>query len=39
YVHSHTSIIHKEDYLATVKLIVEVIKRLDTKTVNQITYL
>jgi len=39
YVHSHTSIIHKEDYLATVKLIVEVSKRLDAKTVNQITYL
>lgn len=38
YLHSHTSIIHKEDYLNTVKLVVEVIKRLDADTVNKIIY-
>jgi len=38
YIHSHTSIISKKDYENGVKLIVELIKRLDRKTVDQITY-
>ena len=38
YMHSHTSIIHYEDYLNTVKLMTEVIKRLDEKTVNEILF-
>lgn len=38
YIHSHTSIINYKDYENGVKLIVELIKRLDRKTVNEITY-
>jgi putative aminopeptidase FrvX len=38
YIHSHTSMIHRDDYENTVKLIVEVIKRLDRQTVDQITF-
>lgn len=38
YIHSHTSMIHKDDYLNAVKLIVEVIKQLDRDTVNKITF-
>lgn len=38
YMHSHTSIIHYDDYLNAVKLIIEVIKRLDYQTINTITY-
>lgn len=38
YIHSHTSMIHRDDYENAVKLIVEVIKRLDRETVNRITY-
>ncbi|MCK9470793.1 MAG: M42 family metallopeptidase [Bacilli bacterium] len=38
YIHSHTSILHKEDYENAVKLIVEVIKKLDRETVNKITF-
>ncbi|MDD3171694.1 MAG: M42 family metallopeptidase [Bacilli bacterium] len=38
YLHSHTSIIHVDDYLNAVKLIVEVIKRLDEEVVNKIIY-
>ena len=38
YMHSHTSIIHYEDYLNTVKLMTEGIKRLDEKTVNEILF-
>jgi endoglucanase len=38
YIHSHSSIIHRDDYENTVKLIVEVIKRLDRNTVDQLTY-
>jgi len=36
YMHSHTSIIHYEDFENTVKLMVAVIKRLNQETVNQI---
>ncbi len=38
YLHSHTSIIHEDDYNNTVKLITEIIKRLDKETVDKITY-
>ena len=37
YIHSHTSLIHKQDYINGVKLLVEVIKRLDKDTVNSFT--
>lgn len=33
YLHSHTSIIHEDDYLNAVKLVTEVVKRLDRDTV------
>ena len=36
YLHSHTSIIHEDDYLNTVKLVTEVVKRLDKNTVEKI---
>ncbi|MHC5215578.1 M42 family metallopeptidase [Enterococcus sp. LJL128] len=36
YLHSHTSIIHEDDYLNTVKLVTEVVKRLDQETVLKI---
>lgn len=37
YLHSHTSIIHEDDYLNTVKLVTEVVKRLDEQTVAELT--
>jgi putative aminopeptidase FrvX len=37
YIHSHTGIIHKGDFENLVKLIVEVIKKLDKKTVESLT--
>ncbi|MBO0461083.1 MULTISPECIES: M42 family metallopeptidase [Enterococcus] len=36
YLHSHTSIIHEEDYFNTVKLVTEVVKRLDSEKVAEI---
>lgn len=36
YLHSHTSIIHEDDYLNTVRLVTEVVRRLDEKTAKQI---
>ncbi|MGL5330579.1 MAG: M42 family metallopeptidase [Peptostreptococcaceae bacterium] len=36
YIHSHAGIIHKEDYENAVKLLTEVIKRLDKETVKKI---
>lgn len=36
YLHSHTSMIHEDDYLNTVKLVTEVVKRLDQETVAKI---
>ncbi len=36
YMHSHTSIIHYDDYENTVKLLVAVLKKLDRKTVDQL---
>ncbi|MCA9766651.1 MAG: M42 family metallopeptidase [Carnobacterium sp.] len=38
YLHSHTSVIHEDDYLNTVILMTEVIKRLDSKAIEQITF-
>lgn len=37
YIHSHAAMLHRDDYENAVKLIVEVIKRLDQDTVNRIT--
>lgn len=36
YIHSHASIIHRDDYDSAVKLVVELVKRLDWKTVEQV---
>ncbi|MFY9421549.1 MAG: M42 family metallopeptidase [Bacilli bacterium] len=38
YIHSHVSIIHRDDYENMVNLLVTVIKRLDRKTVEKIIY-
>ena len=38
YLHSHTSVIHEDDYLNTVKLVTEVVKRLDNETVKKIKF-
>lgn len=38
YLHSHSSIIHEDDFKNTVKLVEEVIKRLDKETVEHIIY-
>jgi len=38
YLHSHTSIIHQDDYDNAVKLVTALVKRLDDKTVHQITF-
>ncbi|MDV2684819.1 M42 family metallopeptidase [Alkalihalophilus lindianensis] len=38
YIHTHAAMLHRDDYENTVKLIVEVIKKLDSKTVEAITY-
>ncbi|SDZ53838.1 endoglucanase [Evansella caseinilytica] len=38
YIHTHAAILHRDDFENAVKLIVEVVKKLDTNTVNQITY-
>ncbi|MBS4208814.1 M42 family metallopeptidase [Bacillus sp. FJAT-50079] len=38
YIHTHGGILHRDDYENAVKLITEVVKRLDRKTVDTITY-
>jgi endoglucanase len=38
YIHTHAAMIHREDFEHTVQLLTEVIKRLDKKTVENITY-
>ncbi|GAE30146.1 M42 family metallopeptidase [Halalkalibacter hemicellulosilyticus] len=38
YIHSHAAILHRDDYENAVKLIVEVIKKLDHDTVKAITF-
>ena len=37
YIHSHNSLIHIEDYLSAVRLVTEVVRRLDTPTVASFT--
>jgi len=38
YLHSHTSIMHKDDYEAMVKLTTRLVETLDKETVERITY-
>ena len=38
YIHSHAGILHRDDYENTVKLIIEVIKKLDSETVNKLIF-
>ncbi|MDH5160416.1 M42 family metallopeptidase [Heyndrickxia oleronia] len=38
YIHSHAAMLHRDDYENAVKLITEVIKRLDRETVNKLTF-
>ncbi|RAS88962.1 M42 family metallopeptidase [Priestia endophytica] len=38
YIHSHAAMLHRDDYENTVKLITEVVKRLDCDKVNEITF-
>lgn len=38
YLHSHTSIMHKDDYEAMVKLTTLLVEKLDSETVERITY-
>ncbi|MCX8046899.1 MAG: M20/M25/M40 family metallo-hydrolase, partial [Anoxybacillus gonensis] len=38
YIHSHAALLHRDDYEQTVKLLVEVIKRLDEEKVKEITF-
>lgn len=38
YIHSHAAMLHRDDYENTVKLIVEVIKKLDRETVDKIIF-
>ncbi|AYV67418.1 MULTISPECIES: M42 family metallopeptidase [Niallia] len=38
YIHSHAAMLHRDDYENAVKLIVEVIKKLDRETVNSLTF-
>ncbi|MED3562589.1 M42 family metallopeptidase [Bacillus xiapuensis] len=38
YIHSHAAMLHRDDFENAVKLIVEVIKRLDRETVDKITF-
>lgn len=38
YIHSHAALLHRDDYENTVKLITEVVKKLDRETVNRITF-
>ncbi|WP_088103771.1 M42 family metallopeptidase [Halalkalibacter urbisdiaboli] len=38
YIHSHAAILHRDDYENAVKLIVEVVKKLDRETVDKIIF-
>ncbi|MEH7439827.1 M42 family metallopeptidase [Neobacillus drentensis] len=38
YIHSHAAMLHRDDYENAVKLIVEVIKRLDREAVEKLTF-
>ncbi|MCY9188209.1 peptidase M28, partial [Bacillus mojavensis] len=37
-IHTHAAMLHRDDYENAVKLITEVIKKLDRQTVDDITY-
>jgi endoglucanase len=37
YIHSHNSIIHTDDYLATITLVTELVRRLDAQAVDGLT--
>ncbi|MFT8323263.1 MAG: M42 family metallopeptidase [Bacillus sp. (in: firmicutes)] len=38
YIHSHAAMLHRDDYENAVKLIIEVIKKLDRETVEKLTF-
>ncbi|GEK30081.1 peptidase M28 [Kurthia zopfii] len=38
YIHSHAGVLHRDDFDNAVKLVIEVIKKLDADTVNAITF-
>jgi len=38
YLHSHTSVVHRDDYDAMVKIVTLLVKSLDKETVDKITY-
>ncbi len=38
YIHTHAAVLHRDDYENAVKLIVEVVKKLDRETVEKLTY-
>ena len=38
YIHSHTSMIHRDDYENTVRLMTEVVKRFDKEVLNRIVF-
>lgn len=38
YIHTHAGILHRDDYENTVKLLVEIIKRLDADKVKELTF-
>lgn len=38
YLHSHTSVVHRDDYDAMVKIVTLLVESLDRETVNKITY-
>ncbi|WP_445489542.1 M42 family metallopeptidase [Niallia sp. 03133] len=38
YIHSHAAMLHRDDYENAVKLIIEVIKKLDRETVDKLTF-
>ncbi|PIC63584.1 peptidase M28 [Sporosarcina sp. P13] len=38
YIHSHAAMLHRADFENTVKLLVELVKRLDAETVHKITF-
>lgn len=38
YIHSHAAMLHRDDYENAVKLIIEVIKKLDSETVKELTF-
>lgn len=37
YIHSHNAMLHRDDYETTIKLVIELIKKLDSRTVKSLT--